>query len=556
MNALLSSFAAHPLRVSKNPKWFARREGDGHVRGRMKTGKLLLPLARVVVSLLALTTASAFAADSARPNILFIYTDDHSHRTVSCYPEAYPFARTPNIDALAEQGVRFRYAYIGTWCMPSRASLLTGHYQHGVRSMRMEGAYPGSKYDPEQCRFWPSVFRRNGYQTAHIGKWHSGTDTGHGRDWDHQIVWNRPAHPANAGNYYKDQLIEFNGQPARMVKGYSTDNYTDWAVDYLKGEGRRPDRPWYLWLCYGAVHGPFTPAARHLEAYPDAKVPVPADIYPPRPGKPEYMQHVQNWIKGPDGRPHFKGRRRATGEFSPGRGKHGSDLDSWVRQYHQGVLALDEAVGRLVATLKETGQYDNTLIVFTSDQGFAWGQHGFRTKVAPYDANIRSPLIISMPARLPRGKVCAAPVSGPDLVPTFFRFAGIRTPWKMHGEDLTPWLENPAAKRERPAFMIHTGRLYGDDTAVVPTDPKVLKQTAGVPWYVMIQDGRHKYVRTLVEGEVEELYDLEEDPEELTNLAGSRRMKQRLTAMRKQAVKELRRTDAPFAGRLPAVGTR
>ena len=104
--------------------------------------------------------------------------------------------------------------------MPSRASLLTGHLQHGVYSMRMEGKYPGSEYDPEQCPFWPSVFRANGYQTAQIGKWHTGTDNGYGRDWDYQLVWNRPRHPENAGAYYENQLIEKNGAKGVLTEGY------------------------------------------------------------------------------------------------------------------------------------------------------------------------------------------------------------------------------------------------------------------------------------------------------------------------------------------------
>ena len=109
--------------------------------------------------------------------------------------------------------------------------MLTGHHQYGVESMRMEGQYPGSEYDPEKCRFWPSVFRENGYSTCQVGKWHTGTDTGANRDWDHQIVWNRPRYPENAGNYFYDQLIETNGGPPKLTKGYSTDNYTNWAED-------------------------------------------------------------------------------------------------------------------------------------------------------------------------------------------------------------------------------------------------------------------------------------------------------------------------------------
>ena len=127
-----------------------------------------------------------------KPNILFIFTDDQSHRSVGCYPEAPDWVKTPNIDSLADNGIRFANCYMGSWCMGSRASLLTGHQTYGVQSMRMEGPYPGSEYESEKCPFWPAVFRERGYQTAQVGKWHTGTDNGFGRDWDFQKVWNRP----------------------------------------------------------------------------------------------------------------------------------------------------------------------------------------------------------------------------------------------------------------------------------------------------------------------------------------------------------------------------
>ena len=487
-----------------------------------------------------------------KPNILFIYTDDHSHRTVSCYPEAYDWVKTPNIDRLAQRGVRFTHAYIGTWCMPSRAALLTGHHPYGVMSMRMEGEYPGSEYDVAQCPFWPKVFRENGYTTAQIGKWHTGTDTGFGRDWDYQVVWNRPRHTKNSGAYYYDQLIETNGGKAELVKGYSTDNYTQWAIDFIEGKHRDAEKPWYLWLCYGAVHGPFTPAERHLDSYPDAKVPVPADIYPPRPGKPDYMQKIEFWVKGSEGQPIMKGGAFNGKTVEGKKGIHGNSLDAWVRQYHQGVLAIDEGVGRLMATLEKTGQLHNTLVVFTSDQGFGWGQHGFCTKLAPYDATIRSPMIVSMPGTIPAGEVCPTPVGGVDLVPTFFAFAGLPLPWKVHGHDLSPLLKNPKAPWPHPVLMTLTGRKYGADTHRVPTDPKE-RDLSGVPWWISLTQGRYKYIRTLVENEMEELYDLQSDPEELTNLALNPEFSEKLVQYRQSLVSELRRTDAVMVDHLPAV---
>lgn len=510
------------------------------------TSTFLLTLALVSVAF-----RPSFAADD-RPNILVIYTDDHSHRSVSCYPEAWDWVKTPNIDRLAARGVRFAHAFIGTWCMPSRATLLTGHHQFGVESMRMEGQYPGSTYDPEKCRFWPKTFRENGYVTCQLGKWHTGTDTGANRDWDFQKVWNRPRYPENSGHYFYDQLIETNGSEPELTRGYSTDNYTNWAEDFIRGEHRDPDKPWYLWVCYGAVHGPFTPPHRYRDAYPDAQVPTPKDIFPPRPGKPAYMQKIDFWELGSDGQPRMKGGRFGGRTVANATSIHGNTLNGWVRQYHQGVLALDEAVGRLVSALEESGEYDNTLIVFTSDQGFAWGQHGFKTKLAPYDSNIRSPLIVSMPSRLPQGQVCDHPVSGVDLVPTFFSFAGMDLPWKMHGHDLTPLLNDPSSNWPHPSMTAFTGRSYGSDTSIIPAD-KEIAELNGIPWYVMIRSGRFKYIRTLVENEIEELYDIDEDPEELTNLALNADYQKILQKLRGETIAEMRRTGWKLVDHLPSV---
>jgi arylsulfatase A-like enzyme len=509
--------------------------------------------ATVLTLLLVAVTARA---NETRPNILLIYTDDHSHRTLSCYPEAWDWVETPNIDRLATRGVRFSHAFIGTWCMPSRATMLTGHHQFGVESMRMEGEYPGSTYNPRSCPFWPKVFRSEGYTTAQVGKWHTGTDTGAGRDWDWQAVWNRPRYTQNSGHYFYDQIMEFSGKEqkteSRLVRGYSTDNYTNLAEDFIRGEHREEGRPWYLWVCYGAVHGPFTPAVRHREDYPDVQIPVPQDIYPPRPGKPEYMQKVNFWEPGPDGNPQLIGGAFGGRTVEGARSIHGNSLNGWVRQYHQGVLGLDQAVGRLIGALEESGQLENTLVVFTSDQGFAWGQHGFRTKLAPYDANIRSPLIVSMPGTLPEGAVVDHPVAGVDLIPTFFSFAGLDLPWEMHGHDLTPLLEDPDAEWNHPAMTSFTGRSYGADTDRIPDDPE-LHYLNGIPWYVSIRQGRSKYIRTLVENEIEELYDIPDDPEELTNLALDPRHRGQLLRMREDMIAEMRRTNWELVDHLPTV---
>lgn len=500
-----------------------------------------------LLMLLALPSAGAAAGPSvpraARPNILFIFTDDQSHRTVSAYEEADPWVRTPQIDALARSGVRFRNAYVGTWCMPSRLSVLTGRLPHAVESMRMTGSYPGAAYDPQRAPFWPRVFREHGYATAHIGKWHLGGDTGFGRDWDYQVSWSRPEQKSRTDNsgYYEDQRLSFNGGPETPVPGYATDNYTRWAVEFMAGRNRPADKPWLLWLCYTAPHSPYTPAERHREGYPGVKVPVPADIYPPRAGKPGYMQEIRHWVPDESGRPRY-------------RQPDGQPLDDGVRQYNQVVSGLDEAVGRLIETLRATGQLENTLIIFAADQGYAWGQHGFSMKVAPYDANLRGPLVFSFAGVLPAGRVVEAPVTGPDLVPTLFRFAGIQAPWRLHGHDLSPLLQGDRPERSEPAFLTYTGWTFGTDTARIPANGRDGHGDAtGVPWYALLRKGDFKYVRTLVAGEPEELYDLRHDPEELRNLAGDPQHGALLRELRGEAVAELRRTEAPFADALPAV---
>jgi arylsulfatase A-like enzyme len=479
-----------------------------------------------------------------RRNILFIYTDDQSYRTVSCYPEAPSWVRTPNIDRLAKKGIRFTAAYNGSWCAPSRASILTGLHPHGVQSMTFKGQYPSSSYDPAQCPFWPAVFRRLGYFTGQIGKWHTGADAGFGRDWDYQAVWNRPAHPDNAPNYYKKQLISFNGAKPGYVDGYPTDNYTRWAMDFIRGRQHDKGKPWFLWLCYGATHGPFTPAERHRAAYPGVKTDPPRDIFGPRLGKPAYVQKMNVWAKGDKGEPRYVG----SGDYDD---KKGRSLSDGVRQYNQCALAIDEGIAQLLQALADTGQLDNTLIVFTSDQGYAWGQHGFRHKLGPYDATIRAPLIFCMPGTLPQGKTCPVPVSGVDFAPTFFRFAGFDLPWKMHGRDLTPLLKDPARAWNEPMLVTHMGRRFGKDT----NDPAKMDIVEGVPWWVALRHGSAKYIRALVDNEIEELYDLDRDPEELANLALRPEHQRELQRLRALTVAELRRTSAGFVDRMPVPKT-
>lgn len=485
-----------------------------------------------------------------KPNILFILTDDQSHRTVGCYEESHSWVETPNIDALAKSGMRFTSAYIGTWCMPARATLLTGKLQYNQHSLKMSGEYPGSVYDPEVLPYFPKILRQNGYVTGMIGKWHTGIDSGANRDWDYQAVWNRPKYVKNSGNYYYDQLIEFNGEEPHMISGYSTDNYTRWAEEFIANKTLHKNKPWYLWVCYSGVHGPFTPAQRHLKQFPNAKVDIPKDIYPPRHGKPTYAATRSKWTVK-DGIPHMSNNFSMRTVQSNG-GIHGNSLHNWVRQYQQTVSSIDEGVGKLIQALKETGQYENTLIIFTSDQGMAWGQHGFNHKLAPYDANIKSPMIVVKPVHIKPGTICKVPISGTDIVPTIFDYSGVKLPWKMDGRSIKPLLENHNLNWPHPVLMSYTAQSYGSDTYNLPTD-KSIYSSAGVPWWLSLVHGRYKYIQTLIENEPVELYDLIDDPEELQNLAYNPKYRETVVQMKKLMISELKRTGCGFVGNLPKV---
>jgi arylsulfatase A-like enzyme len=486
--------------------------------------------------LLAVADDDAAAAPE-RPNVLYLFTDDQSVRTLSCYadaPQAYTWAKTPNIDKLAEAGVRFRYCYTGPLCRPSRGTALTGRL-----ACNRTNATP----------YWTTKLREQGYHTGMVGKWHWNVPQ-HGVAWDWSVVW--PHHLGDrSGGYYVDQMVSINGGKLVPLGGYSTDRYTDYAVQYLKERAEQKDKPWYFWVCFAGVHGPYTPADRHLQDYVDAPpAEIPGDIFGPRPEKPENLHHFSRWKEGADGAPTMS----MGGVERP--------FDAWVKQYNQAVRALDEGVGRIMQTLRDTGQLDNTIVIFTADQGFAWGQHGFRDKTAPYDANLCAPLIVSNPKRFAQGVVCAQPVSGADIIKTIHRATGLADV-PTDGRDFTALLSNPDRKdwTDQPMLQMHGGTMSGNDAFIAALrkgrdtgnwDRLIAESSTGTRAWLMMRKGRYKYVRYLVPEYIEELYDLEADPLELTNLALRKANHAQLARLREQCVSAFAARGAAFLDLLPA----
>ena len=469
-------------------------------------------------------------SDVKKPNILYIFTDDQSIRTISCYPKAQPWVHTPNIDKLAEQGVRFSYCYTGAKCVPSRGNALTGKLQFNYT---------------KQTQYWPVDFRKQGYYTGMIGKWHWNIPR-HNETWDWSAVWEHHL-PENHKNYYWDQQLRINGDTLLPI-GYSTDSYTDLTIDFIKERSKDKDQPWFFWLCYGAVHGPYTPADRHMELYldqPETKIPV--DVFGPRPDKPEHMVNMSMWKRDKETEKPVYGKK---------------SLDGWVKQYNQTVQAIDEGVGRIMKALEESGQLGNTIVVFTSDQGYAWGQHGYKLKIGPYDATLLAPLIVVNKNRYPAGEVCDYPVNGTDLISTFHSIGKVSSSTKLDGRDISNILANPQKKDWNTELMIqtYTGSLYGDE--VITSEMKKAHKTGdwdkficdkktGTRSWLLLRQGKYKYIRYMWTNYLEELYDLKNDPDELQNLAVKKEYHNLLGKLRIKTEEEFKAKGASFIDLLP-----
>lgn len=470
---------------------------------------------------------------SERPNILYIFTDDQSYRTVGCYEGSYNWVKTPNIDSLAKEGVRFKNAYIAPFCVASRITHMTGNLPHAAKGNFNGVTLQGATLKEEILKypFWPQKLRQSGYHTGMIGKWHIYARMPTiGVDWDYAAYW----HKKMVNAYYYDQKISINGAEPIDLGGYSVDRHTDLAIDYIKRRSEEPKKPWYMWLCYSGVHMPHQPAKRHDKSLTGiTDIPEPIGYRSERIGKPKYVQQLKPKSNDSDN----------------------NKLNETILRYNRCVLSVDENVGRIVEHLKKSGQYENTIIIFGSDQGLAMGHHGFHHKKnAPYDETLRSPLIFHYPKKFPKGKVSRERVSGPDVVQTLHDLAGIKALPSMDGMSLLPLIQNPKAKLSRPAMLMSNVRTSFSSS--IPKGARGVQKKVdggakgydGMPMYMMIISGKHKYVRHLLKDTVEEIYDLESDPNESRNLALSIEYKSVLEKLRKLCIEEFRKTQSGFEG--------
>ncbi len=452
----------------------------------------------------------AHCADAqTRPNIIFILSDDHAYQAVSAY--GYRLNHTPNIDRIAQEGMRFdRCLVTNSLCGPSRACILTGKYSH------RNGFYnnSNSRFDGSQDTF-PKLLQQAGYQTAMIGKWHLISDPTGFDYWD--IL-------PGQGRYYNPPMIR-NGE--RVTRGgYVTDIITDLSLDWLKK--RDPSKPFMLMCYHKAPHRDWEPALDKLSQYEGVKFPEPKtlfDDYTGR-GKAEHAQDmmIRSTMTGGDLKmvspPALTPEQRKVWDayYAPRneafRAAHLQDkaLVHWKYQrymhdYLSCVASVDDSVGKLLDYLKETGLDKNTIVVYSSDQGFYLGEHGWFDKRWIFEESLRTPLVVRWPGKVKPSSVNRDIVSNLDVAETFLEAAGVPVPAEMQGRSMVSLLQGKPPKDWRQAFYYH----YYEHPA-----------EHNVPRHYGVVTNRYKLVY-FYEPELNywELFDLKSDPHELRSVYGN-----------------------------------
>ncbi|HWB12239.1 MAG TPA: sulfatase [Pirellulales bacterium] len=470
----------------------------------MRTHRFLCCLA---LATLALAPAVALAQQPRRPNIVFIFSDDHAYQAIGAY--GHKLNETPNIDRIAHGGMRFdRCLVTNSICGPSRAVILTGKYSH------LNGFYnnTNSRFDGSQTTF-PKLLQRAGYQTAIVGKWHLVSDPTGFDYWE--IL-------PGQGQYYNPPMIR-NGQKVKH-EGYTTDIITERAVDWLKR--RDGDKPFLLMCQHKAPHREWEPSTKYLADY-DREYPEPATLFDDYAGRGEAENGQDMTIaktmtdkdlkltSPPDltdqqreaWEAYYEPRNEAFRRAQP----QGRDLVRWKYQrymhdYLACIASVDESVGRLVDYLKEAGLEENTIVVYSSDQGFYLGEHGWFDKRWIFEESLRTPLLVRWPGVVKPGSVNDDLVSNLDFAETFLEAAGVDVPEEMQGRSLVPILKGQTPDGWRRSFYYHYYEYPG---------PHDVRRHYGV-----VTD-RYKLVH-FYEPDVDywELFDRQSDPRELKSVWG------------------------------------
>jgi arylsulfatase A-like enzyme len=480
------------------------------------------------------------AAGASRPNILFIMTDDHASQAMSCYGSRVN--KTPNLDRIAREGTRMdRVFATNSICTPSRASILTGKYSH-VNGVPVFNRFDGSQPTVQK------MLQQAGYYTAMVGKWHLGSDPT-GFDY-----WN-----ILPGQGVYDDPTFYDKDGSEVIKGYATDVITDVTINVLMN--RPKDKPFFVMSHHKAPHREWTPDEKHRKQFENQHIPEPSNLRDDYAGRTDALHEQQQSV--------FRDLTRMDLKLAPPQGLTGvermrwlaakpteveievngvkktltgKELEDWKYQrYMQDYLAcvqsVDDNVGRMLDWLDANGLRDNTVVIYTSDQGFFLGEHGLFDKRFMYEESLRMPFVVRWPAGIKAGTTSAAIGINCDFAPTFLDLAGLPTPGDMQGRSFVPVWKGKTPKDWRQAMYY---RYYHD-----PGDHNTRAHYG-------IRTATHKLIFFWKKDQWE-CYDLVADPQEMHNIYNDPKA-QPIVAKLKQELwrlkKELKDEDQ-FADKLP-----
>lgn len=478
-------------------------------------------------STLVLGAASQLMAQAQQKpmNIVYIMSDDHSYQTISAYD--HRFIETPNIDWISQNGVRFTNSFVANSLSgPSRACMLTGKHSHA------NGFTDNTKTFDSRQQTFPKLLQKVGYETAMIGKWHLTSNPTGFNYWDILI---------GQGDYYNPDFI-CNGKRIRRY-GYVTNIVTDLALDWLENK-RDKSKPFCLLLHHKAPHRVWSPDTCDLDLYNNKVYPLPDNFYDDYKGRIAASKQEMSIIKNMDvvydlkmadkeneihsnpnleamGRMNYKRmspsqRAQWDAHYDPIIKKFKADkltgkaLAEWKYQrymhdYLRVIHSIDRNVGRVINYLKEHNMLDNTMIVYTSDQGFYMGEHGWFDKRFMYEESFRTPLLVYLPGGK-HGDIKPM-VQNIDYAPTFLDLAGVKIPSDIQGISFLPLLQGKKVKNWRKSLYYHYYEY--------PAEHAVRRHYG-------VRTKRYSLIHFYGDIDAWELYDLKKDPEQMHNIYGQK----------------------------------
>ncbi|NLF07564.1 MAG: sulfatase [Pirellulaceae bacterium] len=451
-----------------------------------------------------------FAADTnenaARPNILFIMSDDHAAHAISCYGGS--LISTPNIDRLADEGMRFTSSFgVNSLCAPSRAILLTGVHSH-INGML--GNH--TRFDYSQQTF-PKLLQKAGYETAIVGKWHLGNAPPTGFDY-YKVM-------RGHGSYFNCMFLE-TGQEWHREKGYLTDVITDTSIDWMKNH--RSEKPFCLMVHHKAPHGPYIHKSIHAAMFADWTFAEPETLHDDWETRQPLERGKHTCSKLINGQWRQDGYRKLLAAAPKEKHARTSMIyQKFIKDYLRLVVSLDENIGRLLDYLDESGLSENTIVIYTSDNGFFLGDHGLYNKMWMYEESMQIPLIVRYPRRIEPGTVNESLVCNLDFAPTFLDFAEADIPKRMQGKSFRSLLSGKRPEDWRKAVYYH---YYGP---------------YGLPEHYGLRTDRFKLIH-FPQSDWREMFDLDNDSHEMHNIYNDSRQTQivaRLEAELRRCRKEL-----------------